>query len=336
MPVYVTEVPPSATSSAGPSCTADPPSAKRRRKRRRRTAATAQQYPQLQLAPNELWARWAANRRTLPPEFDRILDPTLSDELRGDLFEMEDEDAQSRYAWAIPNNRALKICEAFQPIVEIGAGAGYWARLLRERGVEVAAFDRDVGPDTRAAGEAGASAWAWVERGGSEQLRRCRFRDSTLLLCFPDDLDFRQEAGDGGAPPSLSLACLQEFSGDTIIHVGEMFGESLTLSMEGQEQPDAPYAWGRSTDPRFQQALVSSFHKIIQLPLPGWAAVRNSLSVWRRTQSCIIDGDRYAHVPAVERLPLAVAAPAFAHLLIPDDDDEVEPPSPSAHPRRLK
>ena len=32
---------------------------------------------------------------------------------RGDLFELEDEEAMEKYAWAIPDERALRICANF-------------------------------------------------------------------------------------------------------------------------------------------------------------------------------------------------------------------------------
>src|ERR1019366_9271626 len=38
------------------------------------------------------------------------------------------------YAYAIPNDAALDRLASLGPIVEVGAGAGYWAHLLRERG----------------------------------------------------------------------------------------------------------------------------------------------------------------------------------------------------------
>jgi hypothetical protein len=78
------------------------------------------------LSGNELYDKWKANRKVLPEAFHRLLDPDLGDEqLRGDLFSAEDEQAMEQYAWAIPDDRALAICQAFAPIVEMGAGAGY-------------------------------------------------------------------------------------------------------------------------------------------------------------------------------------------------------------------
>ena len=48
------------------------------------------------------------------------------------------------YAWAIPDERALKIIREYGPIVEMGAGRAYWARLLEARGVDIVAYDIDV------------------------------------------------------------------------------------------------------------------------------------------------------------------------------------------------
>jgi hypothetical protein len=45
------------------------------------------------------------------------------------------------YSWAIPNEDALRAIAAHGPILEVGAGNGYWAQLLTERGVDVLAFD---------------------------------------------------------------------------------------------------------------------------------------------------------------------------------------------------
>ena len=47
-----------------------------------------------------------------------------------------------KYAWAIPDERALHILARFSPLIELGAGRGYWARLLRDRGVDIIAFDK--------------------------------------------------------------------------------------------------------------------------------------------------------------------------------------------------
>lgn len=45
--------------------------------------------------------------------------------------------------------------------------------------------------------------------------------DRTLFLCYPDDFEDSDE--------SMALQCLYNYSGDTIVHVGELFGQSLCL-----------------------------------------------------------------------------------------------------------
>lgn len=45
------------------------------------------------------------------------------------------------YAFAAPNERALAAMTALAPVLEVGAGVGYWTHLLRERGVTVVATD---------------------------------------------------------------------------------------------------------------------------------------------------------------------------------------------------
>ncbi|GGM06463.1 methyltransferase domain-containing protein [Dactylosporangium sucinum] len=47
----------------------------------------------------------------------------------------------ARLAWAIPTEAALALIGDHGPILETGAGTGYWAALLRARGVDVVATD---------------------------------------------------------------------------------------------------------------------------------------------------------------------------------------------------
>lgn len=259
-------------------------------------------YPSLQ--GNELYEKWKSNRLSLPADFSRLLDPEIDEERRGDLFEAEDENAMEKYAWAIPDERALRILEHFAPLVEMGAGAGYWARLLRERKVTIFAYDKEVGENCKAAGVS-ARPFTKVEKGGTEILSLYpNAVNAALLLIYPD-----------GDELTLSMESLQNYQGDTVIHVGEWLGSTLTLSMEGQETPDSVYPWGRSTSPDFQLVMEASFHKVLQVPLPNWGSVRNCLTVWKRTTSVVLEGDRYAYIPEDEQLEMTMVAPSTKHLL---------------------
>ena len=64
-----------------------------------------------------------------------------------DIVEMRNYSIAS-YAFAIPTDQALDRIRQCSPggVVEIGAGAGYWAHALDQHGVDVEAFDIEPAP----------------------------------------------------------------------------------------------------------------------------------------------------------------------------------------------
>jgi len=52
-----------------------------------------------------------------------------------------------RYAFGVPDRGALEAIARYAPIVELGAGTGYWAYLFAEPRVDIAAYD--LAPLTR-------------------------------------------------------------------------------------------------------------------------------------------------------------------------------------------
>jgi hypothetical protein len=68
-------------------------------------------YPPLD--GNELFEKWKSNQTKLPSDFNHLFDPEIEEQHRGDLFEAEDDGAMEKYAWAIPDDRALRICAHF-------------------------------------------------------------------------------------------------------------------------------------------------------------------------------------------------------------------------------
>jgi hypothetical protein len=48
-----------------------------------------------------------------------------------------------KYSWAIPNDASLEYLSAFPEILEVGAGSGYWAHCINDRGGSVSAYDVD-------------------------------------------------------------------------------------------------------------------------------------------------------------------------------------------------
>lgn len=57
-----------------------------------------------------------------------------------DRFRMRDETIRE-FGFAIPCAEAMDAIAAFSPVLEVGAGTGYWSAILKKRGVDVIASD---------------------------------------------------------------------------------------------------------------------------------------------------------------------------------------------------
>jgi hypothetical protein len=223
----------------------------------------------------------------------------------------------NQYSWATPDERSLRILRHFSPIVEIGCGANaYWSCLMEQAGLDVVAYDFDPksgGKIMEAKRKRQASGFR-VRKGGPEVLRQESGR--TLFLCYPDEDD--EASSEMEEPFSMGAACLEHYTGDYVIHVGEVYGDPLAMDQ-------AP--WGRSSSPEFQQRLASEYHCILKAGLSNWLHVRDTISVWKRTETCTIvfaagedeeDEDEeieYRYVLEAERMPTDAAAPCLLHLL---------------------
>lgn len=105
-----------------------------------------------------------------------------------------------RYAWAIPSPAAISMLVRHSPIVEIGAGKGYWASLVAAAGGRILCFDKHPPKDQ----------WHPVVRGGPDMASK--HSDKTLFLCWPPYWD------------NMASECLQAYRGQTLVYVGETEG----------------------------------------------------------------------------------------------------------------
>jgi hypothetical protein len=115
-----------------------------------------------------------------------------------------------KYAWAIPNDDVLLEIAKYSPLIEVGAGTGYWAWLLRQLGVDILAFDKyppsqnstsksEFHPDT--------DTWTEVLQGDESVLDS--IVDRTLFLCWPP------------SNHPMAFETLSRFRGSTFLFVGE-------------------------------------------------------------------------------------------------------------------
>jgi len=233
-----------------------------------------------------------------------------------------------KYAWAVPDERALKIIKEFSApagVVEIGSGRGYWMKCLEERGVDIIGYDLPLVVDE----DDGQHMWSKsVLKGGPEKLKTKQCKGRTLLLCYPDEAN------------SLAMECLETLSPESvyIIHVGELMMSGTFMG--GEQRP-----FGRTSTADFQVALAEGFHCILQAALPRFPHSRDCISVWKRTE--LIEGpdldededegegedeneiedendadepqgqgrNLWADIPEDERLSCDIASPCCRHLL---------------------
>jgi hypothetical protein len=109
------------------------------------------------------------------------------------------------YSWAVPSAEAIQAIARLGPVVELGAGTGYWAWLLEQAGTRVRAIDSEPTAPPH---------WHPVEEGGVESLADAT--EPTLLLCWPTlDSAFASEA-------------LRKFRGSRVAYVGEWMGRTAS------------------------------------------------------------------------------------------------------------
>ncbi len=160
-----------------------------------------------------------------------------------------------RYAHAIPNKDALDALVELAPLVELGAGTGYWAWLLRRRGVDILAFDTcppiDAGHDNlyHRNADAVGTCWTTVQPGGPEQA--VAFPDRTLFLCWPPQTNMAEQA-------------LQQYLGQCLALVGTRQSSITTAT------------------PPFYAALREQFALQAIVPIPQWHGIDDRLTVWVR------------------------------------------------------
>jgi len=159
----------------------------------------------------------------------------------------------SLFSWAVPTAPALEALARHAPLVECGAGMGYWSALLRARGIDALAYD--AAPPGEGSANAfhrhGRRPWTTVSRATAVAAAR-RHPGRSLLLCWPPYDD-----------DAASYAALRAYRGGTLIHVGEP-GEGATGSV------------------RFRRELALNWTLEEEVDLPHWPRLRDRVMVYRR------------------------------------------------------
>lgn len=154
------------------------------------------------------------------------------------------------YSWAVPTQKALNIIASHAPIVEMGAGTGYWASLLKKMDCDIITYDKWI--EERS--PFGLNIWntgnKFTEVSCGDPKTLSKHPDRTLFLCWPP-------LGD-----PMARNCLKYWKGRTLIYVGEFNGCCAT--------------------PSFFKALNKSFLFEAAVKIPQWLGINDVLTVWTR------------------------------------------------------
>ena len=192
------------------------------------------------------------------------------------------EELAAIFAWAIPDEAALAVLAQVGPLLECGAGTGYWAALLAGQGADVLATD--ISPPG-AANPFHASRRPWTEVLPADAVTAVRAHpERTLFLCWPP-------FDDDGA----SYAALRAYQGDVLLYAGDGPG------------PDG--SAGATGTVRFHRELALNWTPTGQSALPNWPGLCDQLVVYRRNanrrrlavRDCCPECGRYRPTGAVGR-----------------------------------
>jgi hypothetical protein len=162
--------------------------------------------------------------------------------------EITQSDLAQRYSYVFPDWRLMTALCELGPLVEIGAGTGYWAYKLRAIGADILAFDQaPTDGDTPNRYHTRMPSWTEVLRADHSVL--AAHPDRALFLCWP--------------PLFSSLGdCLFFYKGSTVACIGDGGHQTARL---------------RNLNRAFEVVAV---HPALAVdPLPGHDT---TLSIWRR------------------------------------------------------
>lgn len=154
-----------------------------------------------------------------------------------------------KYAWAIPCKRALEVIAQYSPIVEVGAGSGYWASLLAQIGTDVVAYDISSTKQYKGSYNHFHKHYFAVKKGSESAIKD--HADRALFLCWPPYND------------KMAFNTLKQYRGETVLYVGEGKG-------------------GCTASDSFFNLLTKNFSEEESVEIPVWFGIHDRLFVFKR------------------------------------------------------
>jgi hypothetical protein len=160
------------------------------------------------------------------------------------------DDFIAKFSFAIPTKKALEVVGKYAPILEVGAGSGYWAYELRKLGVDVIATEPKPGEYKAMGRHIWDKQWTEVETLAAKEAV-VKYPDRNLLVVWPS-------LGDPWA-----YECLRRFKAKFVLYIGEGHG-------------------GCTADDRFHIYLKKKFTEVDSVSIPQFWGIHDHLEIWER------------------------------------------------------
>lgn len=152
------------------------------------------------------------------PYLDRVL--ALTRELKSQGAPETDminsrEELICEYAFSIPYHTVLQRIAHYSPLVEIGAGNGYWAWCLSQSGTDIIAYDSKPPMDAEPLDLFGGNRWfhdEWVPVTGAGAAEAGNHPDRSLFLAWPEPWSLMA---------SEALYAYTAAGGKTLVYIGD-------------------------------------------------------------------------------------------------------------------
>jgi hypothetical protein len=204
-------------------------------------------------------------------------------------------------SYAIPSQENIHVLSHYAPLVEVGAGTGYWSAVLQQQQiVESVPYDA-YPPGVVASGDDDNDqgflyfyrTYTHVQQGdclslfappsdnGIDSDKTNTAANRTLLLVWPnnpDNIDNAEEFHSPRLPPVWDVACLKAFvvaGGTTVILVAER--EVNIHVLPPASDPDSGLCATRA----LQTHLLEHFDLVHQMDVPTWY-YSDDLTIWKK------------------------------------------------------
>lgn len=156
----------------------------------------------------------------------------------------ERDRAIKNISYAIPCNEAIECLVSLSPIVEIGAGTGYWASLIAKAGGDIICYD-DYSLSAIEHGK-----YYKVNMGDPEAVKL--HSDRTLFLCWTQ------------YDTNMAYQSLFHYTGHSLCLISEGYG-------------------GCCGNDAFFENLEENWKQVNRIEIPQWSGIHDYLAIYKRT-----------------------------------------------------